>query len=598
MLATNITNHIKNEGLYDLEHLNEKFKVIQMPVHKKINVIDIFDALDSEKDITHGYPKSYGYHEVYDAFMRYTTTNSHVLDTLVEIFTNKINMYNEMIKNESLSYSRHMQIWEDFNNFNQKIYRIVSIYADYLSKNNVKINNYTQSMLNFVSRSIYCKSVINNHLDDISKIVFIENNNVKINLHNIDEFISYIKSLRFALSTNNIIGIDKEKVKKILSDTICDIRIINLLCSYIDDNFKKITKNTDNMNNISSEEKNIQQKIYNIVDILKAHVLPDRIFIAYSKYLRTRIIDTKYNNYEFEMHVINLLKNHLSSDKIISLQEIVRDVIRSNTFASTLQQVDLEISSNKYRKIKFDKNSMRPLLIDNHNWNIPNKAFIGVIYPAEIEICVDFMNKTYASLKPNNRLTISNTLGYIELLVEHRDKKYYLTCTILQATLLTNIINNSKENLSLEKLYRMTNIPLELLLIILNSLMENDLVSEKNEKYKFNRNFTSVKSKINIIESFYKYFSESTEDDINDIDDIDDIDNKSSQHDIDEEDDLPLIQNLNSIAYDEDNDEEDDSPLIQNLNPIVFDEDDEDEEENDLPSIQIANTSDYIDDDF
>ena len=81
-----------------------------------------------------------------------------------------------------------------------------------------------------------------------------------------------------------------------------------------------------------------------------------------------------------------------------------------------------------------------------------------------------------------------------------------------------------------------------------------------------------------------------------DIDHIDNVDNKSIRHDIDEEDDLPLIQNLNSIAYD-DEDEEDDLPLIQNLNPIADDEDEEDEE-NDLPSIQIANTTDYIDDDF
>lgn len=502
-VITQIESHIRANSKYDLESINKKLNVINFPSNN-LRIQDVLNDIDLDVS---GIP--YSYYQIYDKVIRPTDSTDNITKILIDRVTEKIELYNKLLADNKLDYAKYIQIWKDYNNFQSKLYNFCKIYADFLVNKDLKTNNFDYSLLKFISASIYYKKLFENYIDNIAEISFKTDSGISITLSNVEEFIEYIKSIRSALLTTGICKLDNAKIISIVKDNLRDVRIINVLSGYLHTLLMTIGENHDDMDSINKNEKTSLQKIMSVVGIFKNYIKTDIFYKIHLKYLRARLLDISYRNYELEMHINKSLEGFLSVKQTKDITSMITDIIKSNSFSNLFKNIHIDIKSEKYQGMKFNTSAIKPVLLQKSTWAIPNEAKIDIIYPLEISGYLELIEKAFKNKHEDKSLEFATSVGYIEIDINIGDKTTIAECTIIQAVVLINLINSRKKYLSINRLVTATNIPRDLMAVILDSLLDENIIEEKNSKYKFNSQYIIDSTRVNLINNFAESLAES-----------------------------------------------------------------------------------------
>ena len=411
----------------------------------------------------------------------------------------------------------YIQIWKNYKDFSQKMYKLVKNYQQFLVDRNIKTGKISHDILSIIQICMFYDSIVGETKNNI--LSMISTDLTEIDHRNIEQLIDYIDSIRAFMVMKDFTKIDKEKLSGIIKTIMNQASIVNIMCAHMNNLLKSLTKKQNVVDESEYEtvvandaEKKTIRKIYKMATILSTYAEKHKLLICYSKFMQSRIIDPKYDNLELEIEIIRRISGVLGKDESQKLINAIADIINTKNANQVIHVADIKITSDEYKNlINISTKILTPIVLTKSVWKIYNTSDMEPLYPLELKCYFDIITKAYCSIYKNDYvINWQPTMGSAQFEAQLGQKHVEITCNIVQAIALTYFNNNKKPTVA--KFANDTFINPELAHKIFESLIEADLISclttdqTDNSIYVINTQNYTGDTKIDIRRKFIEVF--------------------------------------------------------------------------------------------
>lgn len=262
-----------------------------------------------------------------------------------------------------------------------------------------------------------------------------------------------------------------------------------LIAKYCDILLKKEAKFLD--------DQALEMKLSDIISIFR-YVQDKDVFLKfYHKMFGQRTVMELSVNDDAEALMISKLKDTCGFDYTSKLQQIYEDI----TVSKTTNEKFKESLTKRQLRLPFDDFTVKILRIGAAPFEVKNYTWL---IPPELESCVTSFFLFYQNEHKNRRLNWLYHLSKGELhMIGKNNRRYVLLCSTFQMGILLQY--NKQTEFTLHQLQAYTNLDLEILSQILETLVKAKiLISESNSfedldnKISLNLNYNNKKMRLNI----------------------------------------------------------------------------------------------------
>lgn len=340
-------------------------------------------------------------------------------------------------------------------------------------------------------------------------VTFITKNIKHINIQAIANLIIILTRLETYVAKQNN-DLHKNQINAIVT-TIqnyfdSEKNIIKLI-NFVQENFIG-TNELDNTYNMTQNKRNIKH----VINIIKQNGY--LFFDEYQKYLINKY--NRISNINKEMltkdqklvnYLIIIMKDNknvleITCKKLLNSRLYLQDIEDSYYNTLNYRKININIDSDKYKKIN----------VENLERNIVNLNVVRQIYsertnefelPSDISIYVNILKAYYLARYLDRKLEINNYNSSVIVAIEFDEKSYNIEMNFYQYAILKLIYKNV--GIKQEKILNKLGIDENIIINILNSLLDIELITNTNKQkklrnmeFKINNKFTYKQNSFNI----------------------------------------------------------------------------------------------------
>jgi cullin 1 len=318
-----------------------------------------------------------------------------------------------------------------------------------------------------------------------------ESNNI------IEEYIlinnKYDKFIEYSFNNNNLFKIIK---KDIFISVLNQNNNIELMILFIE----KILKYDD--------IELIEICIENIMKLFIYIIEKDLFVDFYRKSLSKRLLNQKTFNIDFDKYIISKIKIECGIQLTAKIEGMIYDLMLGDQDNKLFQHY---LDSND-REIFIDNIDFNVQILTNSHW--PNFKLFDIIIPKSIQKLISVFNTFFINKYNHKKITWIYSQGNIILKGLFNKKIYDIQVSILQAIVLLLFNSNNNEHKDYETIFKLTNIPDEILKRVLHSLscgkirilkkiekdgyLNNDKIIKNSDIFQINETFSSAIKKFKI----------------------------------------------------------------------------------------------------
>lgn len=485
-LITNplIDSQIKNQVFFDLAKNNNRLEIITF-----LNEDPLVELKYILNKIVHDNKVNGNYYRLNNLFkqahLEKNNENSAVdiiVNLIIETICQKIKIIRDSLDNEDddICLASYIQLWKSYKDFSQELYKLLKNNQKFLIERSIKNNKISHDILSILEICMFYDLIIESN-DTL--LTFVSKDLSEINLHNIDQLIDYVDSIRAFIMMKEFTTISRDKLFEIIKNIMNKTDIINIMCIYMNNLLKNLTNKQlviDEMEYETTDsndaERKIIKKIYKIGTILSTYADKQKLLLCYTKFMQARIIDPNYDNLELEIEIIKRMSGTFGREESQKLIDKITDIVYSKNINQLIHKADVSIKNEEYQKLtNITPSIINAITITKNNWKIFNTSELEPIYPLEIKCYLDIIEKCYAFVQNNYFIQWQPTLGFAQFEVYLGMKKIEITCNILQAIVLCHL--NSFPETTIENFSKITLIPLILTEKIFQSLFESNILT-------------------------------------------------------------------------------------------------------------------------
>jgi cullin 1 len=449
-----------------------------------VNVINIYEEMDMYNN--------YFINEFLESSREYylITASKWLLEYNLLEYLNNIEL---LIKKEKQIISKYLH-----NDDEEKIIDI--LYNEILIKNFNKILSNEFFGFNYMLDNLLLDNLFQlynlsnkfteqlNYMSILFKDYMLKNSNFD---SNIEELIlinnKYNNIISRSFQNNNIF----QKVKKdVFTSILNKDNNIELIITFIDKLFKS--------NDINLSDSCIDNIIKLYIYLTDKDLFIEQYRISLSKRLLNN--NNTINN-DLEKLIITKIKIESGLQLTSKIEGMINDLILSNEYNKLFTEYLIDNSIN---------NNININILTNSHW--PNFKLYDIIIPNEMKKITFIFNDYFIQKYNNRKISWIYTQGNILLTIILNKKVYDMNVTTLQAIVLllfNNINNINNETLDFNTIFKLTNIPEEILKRILHSLScgkirilkkvdLNEKVIKNTDIFRLNKDFSNSLRKFKI----------------------------------------------------------------------------------------------------
>ena len=372
----------------DLSKNNDKLNVIIPIINNSPIELEKFinDYLVDENT-------KHGYYYLYNLFnLSHMNNPMTFINIIISIINQKIDVINHSlytfdgtnyILDQNINIEMYIQVWQYYQKITKKIYHLARTYQNYLTEKKIKIGNYYQNLLSIIQLCVYHQKIIRSDAQIISNV---SENLYKINSKNMDHLINYIYSIINFISVRRIVPVNEQTIISIVKKIINQPEIINKICAY---------QHALLVNFINQPHENIQKKIFKVGSILANYAEKNKLEIYYTKFMQARIIDLKYDNFQTEIKLLNIIKPNIGTNATQKLMDALSDIMNTKNIIKHIHSAEIIIKSPEYQKIEINPSILNPIILSKKSWTIFNTSEMSIVYPVELKYNLDIISKLY-----------------------------------------------------------------------------------------------------------------------------------------------------------------------------------------------------------
>ncbi len=459
-----------------------------------------------------GYTK-HGYYYLYNLFkLSHMNNPMTFINIIISIINQKIDVINNTlytfdgtnyVLDQNINIEMYIQVWQYYRKITKKIYCLAKIYQNYLTEKKIKIGNYYQNLLSIIQLCMYHQKIIRSDAQIINNV---SQNLYKINSNNVEHLINYICSITNFISVHRIVQVNDQTIISIVKKIMSQPEIINEICAY---QHKLL------VNFLEQSHENIQKKIIKVCSILANYAEKDKLEIYYTKFMQARIIDLKYDNFQTEIKLLNIIKSNIGTNATQRLMDALSDMINTKNIIKHIHSAEIIIKSPEYQKIETNPSILNPIILSKKSWTIFNTSEMGIVYPIELQYNLDIISKLYDKFYDSKYIIEwKPTLGTAQFIANLNGKDVHITCNILQSILL--FFFNDYDKLTVDDFSAKTMINKKLASKIFESLYEANIIvftlDRTCDSYMVNNKMYTNNTEIDLIKYFIDTFEKNTDD--------------------------------------------------------------------------------------
>jgi hypothetical protein len=519
----NIINHHELQNLLTEASMQEPtlvVKILEELIKERVNILHQVQENDSNEGATfsrskymqlHREYQNYG-RQVFNFFKNYvsfaiqktiglnnSTRKVHLLDLFQShIFYHQfIGKINQTLNSQDASVNTETMVDFCLNNLLEKVNKAKEVLKNDIKSSNI-INEFTESFSKIKQQmmdkcqndpkylekilTVYnSKKTLSTQLSQCKFPPILTSEETElINNQNMDEIIEYIHELQSFIAKEEFLKIDKqvvEYIKQMIRETLSNPIIINLICYHIHQALTSKGNDTDReIDSPEIIEHRRMGKVYYYVGIIKQNITNSKILVyCYKKFLQARMLQRDYDKYKVETDLITNLSQSLGKQESEKMISIIRDVIEYHKIHKYLRNMNLVISSEKYKDLVGISNQVsEPVIIQSNLWNISNNVKLNVNYPKELQCYLDITDKVYDAVNERKfMIEWIPTLGYTVFEATLCGKDIMITCNILQAFALCYA--NEHSSISLKEFTLETHLSEDLAQKIIESIHDANI---------------------------------------------------------------------------------------------------------------------------
>lgn len=217
----------------------------------------------------------------------------------------------------------------------------------------------------------------------------------------------------------------------------------------------------------------------------------NEFYTMYYKYLRDRLMYYKTDT-KVEYKFVYMLKQ---SDNLVKMYSLLKDMTESNSNLTEYRKLRIIVNSEKYKNIKFDRDSTDIKIIRTDE----NIKFSKAVLPSELSVYTDIYENYYKQKHSNRRIiwNYMESVSVVKITINHTT--YYVQMNMVQLMIVNQL--NTHQNISVTQLCDNLNIKPVDTIPVLNGMLSSGLIlfDETTKLVSYNEDFSHNNRKISII---------------------------------------------------------------------------------------------------
>src|SRR5579872_464392 len=394
---THLQNHLDlTHHPYDMINLNKRFSVVRAPC--QVAITDNSKWLYSflSQVISNSGPDTNSYHIICQMFNHIESqSDSMIPNKIADLLKVVIRAINQSVRKENgerrINISEFNQIHKYYHDIGVNLYRVLKLYQKHLTQMLVTSqDNRLTSILNVLEKTLFYEEFMK-HAPNSDDIVNIQNNIIHVDLHNIEQLLRYVNTIHTLITSNVGIKLNKSKLSNSIRKVVNTPTIINCLNAHFHRILLKMHDTNSMVNSMGSYvtidiktiSADLNRQKHNIINLLMRYCDKHTLYLCYSKFLKSRILDLNYKNFQMEISNIKLLANAFGKVNAQTLLDMIGDIMNSRKISEIIHGSIIKTTSTEYANLSVKPSVLNPLILTNSNWKISQSTCLDLNYPPE-----------------------------------------------------------------------------------------------------------------------------------------------------------------------------------------------------------------------